>query len=182
LTNQEKPMEIQPEAFWNESLDAPNIELLSLGAYLFVLARDPIPADLQDGVAAIVCRILDESRFTGETRLLFRAAASLLGRLKSKADVKMREHMFEKAFAAVTENHSIWLEVCELTLQLDRFEEPKEKITRFINVLGKLASLLPLETSEYCELLAWVRCIEDHLPTWSWPHLWAVPDKGVIMT
>ena len=60
LSDQEKPLEIQPRDFWLAALNEEDINVIS--GYLLVLSRYPILPDLQAPAAAIIERSLATMR------------------------------------------------------------------------------------------------------------------------
>ena len=172
LSDQEKPLEIQPRDFWLAALNEEDINVIS--GYLLVLSRYPIPPDLQAPAAAMIEKVASNYAFNQETKLLFWTAASLVARLTNQLTGDLRDRLFDRALAGVKDDRTLWIDVCEMAFQFDHLEGSEAKIIRFIATLRKLVPMLPVESKEYRAFLSFLRRIEAQLPTSSWPSLWDV--------
>ena len=172
LSDQEKPLEIQPRDFWLAALNEEDINVIS--GYLLVLSRYPILPDLQASAAAMIEKVASDYAFNQETKLLYWTAASLLARLTNQLTGDLRDRLFDRALAGVKDDRTLWIGVCELVFRFDHLEGSEAKINRFISTLRKLVPMLPVESKEYRAFLSFLRCIEAQLPTSSWPSLWDV--------
>ena len=172
LSDQEKPLEIQPRDFWLAALNEEDINGIS--GYLLVLSRYPILPDLQAPAAAMIEKVASNYAFNQETKLLFWTAASLVARLTNQLTGDLRDRLFDRALAGVKDDRTLWIDVCEMAFQFDHLEGSEAKIIRFIATLRKLVPMLPVESKEYRAFLSFLRRIEAQLPTSSWPSLWDV--------
>ena len=172
LSDQEKPLEIQPRDFWLAALNEEDINVIS--GYLLVLSRYPILPDLQAPAAAMIEKVASDYAFNQETKLLYWTAASLLARLTNQLTGDLRDRLFDRALAGVKDDRTLWIGVCELVFRFDHLEGSEAKINHFIATLRKLVPMLLIESKEYRAFLSFLRRIEAQLPTSTWPSLWDV--------